>query len=364
MLEKGKVTNRQGILLLCFTLVVSTAVLFLPAITATTAGRDGWISVLTVATAYGLLVAWVIIKLGSKFPDRTLVEYAPVIFGPYLGKLIGVAYVFWFTHINSVIVREFGDFLLASFMPETPLIAFIIMLLILGAWATKSGLEVICRFNEFIFPLFMLSVTVIFILAAWEADFSHLLPIMENGIKPGLRGAWDPMAWRGEIIIVSMIFPYINSSDKAGKYLTYSVISIGLVLTLATILTTAVVGELAQYLAFPFFELARCISIGRFIERMEALVLVMWVAGVTIKVAVFYYVSALGAAQVFGLSDYRPIVLPIGFVLGVWSLELFQNSSQLIDWLTKTLPPYAFVFEIGIPLLLLIVACLRKKGGY
>ena len=121
MLEKGKVTNRQGILLLCFTLVVSTAVLFLPAITATTAGRDGWISVLTVATAYGLLVAWVIIKLGSKFPDRTLVEYAPVIFGPYLGKLIGVAYVFWFTHINSVIVREFGDFLLASFMPETPL---------------------------------------------------------------------------------------------------------------------------------------------------------------------------------------------------------------------------------------------------
>ena len=195
MLEKGKVTNRQGILLLCFTLVVSTAVLFLPAITATTAGRDGWISVLTVATAYGLLVAWVIIKLGSKFPDRTLVEYAPVIFGPYLGKLIGVAYVFWFTHINSVIVREFGDFLLASFMPETPLIAFIIMLLILGAWATKSGLEVICRSNEFIFPLFMLSVTVIFILAAWEADFSIYCRLWKTVLNLAFAGHGIP--WLG-----------------------------------------------------------------------------------------------------------------------------------------------------------------------
>jgi spore germination protein KB len=363
MLEKGRVTNRQGILLLAFTVVVSTAVLFVPAITATTAGRDGWISVLTVATIYGLLVALVIIKLGMKFLDKTLVQYAPIILGSFLGKIIGGAYVLWFIHINSVIVREFGDFLLASFMPETPLIAFVIMLLILGAWAAKSGLEVICRANEFIFPLFILSVTAIFVLAVWEADFSQLLPVMENGVKPVFRGALDPMAWRGEIIIVAMILPYISDLEKTGKYLVFSVILIGLVLTLATVFTVAVVGELTKYLSFPFFELARCISIGRFIERMEALVLVMWVAGVTIKVAVFYYVAVLGAAQLFELSDYRPIVLPVGLILGIWSLELFQNSGQLIEWLTKTLPLYAYIFEIGIPLLLLTVAVLRKKGG-
>lgn len=125
----------------------------------------------------------------------------------------------------------------------------------------------------------------------------------------------------------------------------------------------AVVGELTRHLSFPFFELTRCISIGHFVERMEALVFVMWVAGVTVKVAIFYYIASLGTAQLFGLSDYRPIVLPIGLLLGVWSLELFQSSSQLIEWLTKTLPFYAFVFEFVIPVLLLITAVLRKQGG-
>lgn len=362
MLEKGKVSSRQGILLLPFTFVVSTAVLIAPAITAKAAGRDGWISILLVGTVYGLLTAFVIIKLWQRFPDKTIIEYSQIIAGPF-GKIIGAMYVIWFIHINSVVVREFGDFILTSFMPETPLIAFIVILLFLGSWAAKSGLEVICRANEFIFPLFALSVVGISIFALQEAEFSYLLPIMENGIKPILRGSWAPMAWRGEIIVASMLLPYINNPDKAGKHLVYSVILIGVVLTMATVFTTVVLGELTQYLTFPFFELARCITIGRFIERMEALVLVMWVAGVTIKVATFFYVTSLGLGQLFGLSDYRSVVLPIGLILGVWSLELFENSILSIQWLAEIFPLYAFVFELGIPSALLIIAAATKKGG-
>lgn len=270
MLEKGKVSSRQGILLLTFTVVVSTAVLIVPAITAATAGRDGWISILVVATVYGLLVAMAI---------------------------------------------------------------------------------------------FTLSIVAVFVLALQESNFSNLLPVMEDGIKPVLRGGLAPMAWRGEIIFVSMLLPYIGDLDNAGKYLAYSTIFIGFILTLVTLSTTAVIGELTKYLTFPFFELARCITIGRFIERMEALILVMWVAGVTIKVATFFYVAALGTGQLFGLSDYRPTVLPIGLLLAVWSLELFENSSQVITWLSEVLPPYAFVIELGIPLFLLVVAIIAKKGG-
>jgi len=362
VLEKGKVSSRQGILLLPFTVVVSTAVLIAPAITAKAAGRDGWICILVVATAYGLLSALVIIKLWQRFPDKTIIEYSQIIAGP-VGKIIGAAYILWFIHINSVVVREFGDFILTSFMPETPLVAFIVILLFLGSWATKCGLEVICRVNEFIFPLFALSVAGVFILVLQESEFSNLLPIMENGIKPILRGSWAPMAWRGEIIVVSMLLPYIDNRDKAGKHLAYSVILIGLILTLSTILSVAVLGELTGHLTFPFFELARCIKIGRFIERVEALILVMWVAGVTVKVATFFYIASLGMGQLFGLSDYRPVVLPLGLTLGVWSLELFESSILSIQWLGEIFPIYALIFEFVIPSVLLIIAAASKKGG-
>ena len=77
----------------------------------------------------------------------------------------------------------------------------------------------------------------------------------------------------------------------------------------------------------------------------------------------FFYIASLGTGQLLGLSDYRPVVLPLGLLLGVWSLELFESSIQSIQWLTEVFSFYAFVFELGIPLVLLIIAVLTKKGG-
>ncbi|KKM10281.1 hypothetical protein SY88_14580 [Clostridiales bacterium PH28_bin88] len=363
MLERGKVTNRQAAFLLMFTTVIATAVLFVPAITAAAAKQDGWLSLLVVATTYGLVVALVIVKLGLRFPDKTLVEYAPLVLGPFLGKLVGAGYIFWFVHVNAIIVREFGDFLLSAFLPETPLMAFNIILLLLAALAVKSGLEVICRANEFIIPLFFLSLAAIVALVAHNADFSNLLPLLEKGFKPVLRGGLAPSGWRGEIVVMMMILPYINYPDKTGRYLAASVVLIGVVLSLATVMTTAVMGGLTEHLTFPFFSLARYIAVARFLERMEVLILVMWVAGVTIKVAVFYYAAALGAGQLLGLRDYRPVVLPIGVILAAWSHGLYEDARELVVWLATIWPPYAYTFELIIPSLLLLVAVLRKKGG-
>ncbi|MGB4131524.1 MAG: hypothetical protein WBK45_06330, partial [Tepidanaerobacteraceae bacterium] len=60
---------------------------------------------------------------------------------------------------------------------------------------------------------------------------------------------------------------------------------------------------------------------------------------------------------------YRPVVLPIGLMLGVWSLELFENSVISIQWLAEVFPFYSFIFELGIPLVLLIMAVSGRKGG-
>ena len=48
--------------------------------------------------------------------------------------------------------------------------------------------------------------------ALQESDFSNILPIMEDGIKPTAR-LWRLMA--GGEIIVSMLLPYVEIPDKA-----------------------------------------------------------------------------------------------------------------------------------------------------
>lgn len=363
MLEGGKVNNRQAALMLPFLIVMPTAILFVPAITAVAAKQNGWLSLLVVSTFYGLLVALVVIKLGLRFPDQTVIEYAPEILGPFLGKLVGAGLVVWFLHINAVIVREFADFIATAFMPETPLLVFIILLLALAARAVRGGVEVVARAGEWVFPIFIFSMLIIMALVLPDTDWSNLRPVLEDGIRPVLHGALAPAGWRGEIVLILMYLPFINLPGKTLKYLTAAVILMGLALTGATVITTAVFGVLTEHLTFPFFTLATYISVARFVERMEPFILLMWVAGVTIKVAAFYYAAVLGSAQLFSLKDYRPVVLPLGLILAALSVGLFDNSREVVHWLTETFPPYAYTFELAIPSLLLLVAVLRKKGG-
>jgi len=115
---------------------------------------------------------------------------------------------------------------------------------------------------------------------------------------------------------------------------------------------------------FPVFSLAYYIEVAAFIERVEAVVLALWVSGVTIKVAIWYYAGVLGITQIFGLKNYKPVVFPLGLILGVLSLIVFDNSTEAARFFAHEFPPYAFTFEIIIPIGLLILAVIRKKNSF
>jgi len=115
---------------------------------------------------------------------------------------------------------------------------------------------------------------------------------------------------------------------------------------------------------FPTLNGARVISIANFLERLEAVIIGVWITGGFVKVSVFYWAAVLGSAQVLDLKDYRLLVLPIGAVLVAMSILLHPSILDLLDFLDRVWPPYSLsTFEVGIPLLLLVTALVRGKGG-
>ena len=362
-LEKGKISSFETLLLL-FTLVVATAILFVPGITAGIAGPDGWISLITVATFWGILVALVMLKLGNMFPGKTMVQYNEDIMGKWLGKIVSLLYIFWFIATNAVILREFIDFLLVVFLPETPITAFALTAILLSAVMVRGGIEVIARVNLFISPILLSAFIFISILEFGDYSFENLTPVMENGLRPILAGSITPMGWRGEIILMVMFLPFLNKPKQAKKITILAVVGIGIFLAMNAILVISVFGvEVTAAQSFPTFVLASYIEIGQFFQRLEAFIMLMWVTGVIVKISIFHYVASLATAQVFGLKDYKPTVIPIGLITVAWSVTFFSNITELKDFLGRIWPYFAFGFELFIPLALLLVALVRKKDA-
>lgn len=362
MLEQGKIDSKQAILLM-LSMVLPTAILTVPAITVKSAKQDAWLSIIA-ATLVGLLITMLVVSLSLRFPGKTLFEYAEEILGKVPGKIVGFLYIWWFLHMNALVIREFGVFLVTAMMPDTPIIVFHIVGVAVVAYAVRNGLEVLSRFNQLFIPITVLLV-IVFILSTKDIKLARLLPVFDAGLIPVLKGAATPASWLGEIVTFAMIIPYLNKPKDAHRVAALAVLLIGFFLTASILEALLIFGpNVTGHWIFPTFNAVRVVSIANFLERLESVIMAGWVLGGFVKVGVFYYAAVLGSAQWLGLRDYRPLVAPVGVILVALSILIHEGIVDLLDFLARVWPPYALiVFEVGIPLVLLIVALARGKGG-
>ncbi len=361
MVERGKISCSQTVYLL-FNLVGATAIIFLPGITAHFAGRDAWMAPL-VATLPGICLALVVSSLARRFPGQTIIQYLQTLLGTWPGRAAGFFYIFFFLHTNGVIIREFGELMVTMVMPLTPLLVFHAVIIFLCAWAIRGGLEILARIMELTIPAIVFLFLVTILLTAQDMRLDSLLPVLENGFKPVIRASLPPIGWRGEIVLLAMFFPFLASPDQGGRCAVTAVVFIGLVLAADAVVNTVVFGDAVGRMTTPTFSLVRQVSVANFVERIESVLVAIWVVGMFGKIGVFYYTAVLGSAQLANISDYRPLVFPVGVILAALSMHVSENSVEMLAYIIEGFPPFAYVFEYIIPAFLLVLAILKGPAG-
>lgn len=360
-MQVEKISERQAVLITA-NFVLASAVLLIPGATLAEARQDGWISMI-LATAAGLAIAANYSYLGARFPEETIVQYSPRVIGKVLGKAYGLALVWFALQLGALVSRNFGDVFVTVFMPETPLIVFNLSIILIAAWAVRSGIEVIARVNDFIIPVVLGSITLLFLLvfaSHGEVRYTNLLPVFERGLVPVLRGAYPAIGFPyGETIVMAMILPFLND-PREGRWAFPLGLSLGgLFLLLITLLTILTLDGLAANQVYPVLVMARQVSVAGFLDRVEPLIIVAWALSGFLKVTTCLYAASLGLAQWLNLADYRPLVLPIAALQVFLSVLLYEDILQQIEFATKIWTVYALPIEFLIPLLIHLVATVR-----
>jgi spore germination protein KB len=361
MIEKGKISNWQTLLLLIAT-VLPTVIFSLPALTVAAAQEDAWLSVIIAAIA-GIVVILTTVFLGRKFPGKTIVEYCEVITGKIPGKLIGLIYIWFFLYMTALTAREFSEFMVTVFMDEMPTIIFIATLIFACALAIYQGLEVIGRINEVLIMLVIGFFLLSMLMTMSELQPFRILPILANGIIPVLKGSIHVAGRMGEVFVIAFLLPYMNRTTKAGRTGIISVLVLAFLFILSIIVSVLCFGALETgRLLFPNYMVARNIIFPDVLERQESMFMLIWVTGTFLKLTICYYITVLATGQWLNLGSYRPLILPLGTIIVVLSFIIHVSIAELVAFLDKIWGPYAFSIELGIPVILLILAVIRRKG--
>ncbi len=344
-----KINTWQATALLTMS-IIPTAILFPPAVLAELAGRDAWLAFL-LAGVLGLLLAGFIIILSSAYPEYNLLQIGEAVMGPFFGKMITLAYVFFFIIVSAIVVREFSAFMVSSFMQFTPLEILSGVIVTMAMYAIYLGLEVICRVSEIVFIVVMTSLLFFVVLSIPELDLRSILPVVDSGMQPVFNGSIVFFVWTGEIFFLSMLYPYLNRPAQAWQAAVITVSVVTIFMVISVFITESYFGfQLTSRILFPLLAYVRLIGIG-FWERIEALVILIWVAGMYIKISFFIYMAVVAVKQLFGLSQYRPLILPMGSLVFILSVIMFENTIEISVFLRDVWPFFAPLYALIFPLL-------------
>ncbi|MBD3919800.1 endospore germination permease [Paenibacillus sp. PR3] len=359
MMKKNEMITPMQLAFILYPTVMATGFLALPSLAASYAPYDFWMIGLVVLGT-GILSVAAATSLHARFPRMTVVECSERILGKALGKIIGMLYFLNLVHVTGVVSREYAEFVKNNFLIKTPMMLVIVLMLLLVSNAVRGGVSVIAKsaliFTTcFVFPLIFL------LLLLPDLEWGNVLPFMSHGIVPVLKASAVPQSWVSELFLINFFLPYVSDSKAGMKwgYIALSAVSVSMVLI--NLIVLLVLGLDTSNKAYPILVAFRYISIGGFFENLEALLLVMWVAGNFVKLTVFLYATVTAFSQCFGVTDFRTVVLPIAVLASVFSIWDLPNFSVMQQLLVKVGTFETPLFMNVIPLLLLLVAWLTGR---
>lgn len=330
------------------------------------AGQDAWIAILT-AMLGGLLLVWSYIKLSEYYPGDTLIQMIPKIIGKLIGYPLIIVYMVYFIYEAARNCRDFAELIVSTILNGTPMIVIIGSFMILIIYCLRGGIEVFGRMGEMVFPVYLLTMIIIWILlySSGLTNFERLTPVLGEGIGPVRKAAFPAIVTFpfGQLLLITMFFPVLNDKTKARKTGFAVVLIGGILLALNTMITLSVLGaDVFSREYYPFFAAARMISIADFLERVDTLVILMMVGGVFFKVGVWTYAATVTAKHLFKLKRENVLLIPLAAIIAPLSVIIASNISEHLKIGLEIVPTYVHIpLLIVIPGILLGIGFIRKK---
>lgn len=318
------------------------------------AAQDAWIAIL-VGGGGGLAVAWLYTSLASRFPGQTLIGYSKTLLGPWLGGLVGLLYIWYGLHLGALVTRNFGEFLVTTILPTTPISVFILTLMLLCAYGVRHGLEPLARASQVMGGVILIQVLLVSGLLLKDMRLTNLRPVLEKGPVPVLQGAFTLLGFPfGETVLFALILPFVRPAFAVKRTVMTTMGCTAIFLAAVHAGNLAVLGpHLTGTSRFPSLAAVGMIDIADFLTRLDVLVVSSWIVTGFMKVAICLYVTAVGVAEWAGVPDYTPLVLPLGVIMATLSILVYDNTSAMAAFAGTIWPVYSVPFQILIPLLLI-----------
>ncbi len=352
----NKISSKQAVMLVMST-VFSPAVRLFSSYTSGKAVQDGWIAPLIVGMimfAFSFVI-FALLKNGKSFYAQLNFS-----FGSAIGKIFTAIYFVWGTLLAALQTRYYSQRVVSSIYSEIDIGVFVIIMAAICIYALRDGITTLARMNEIILPIMISVGLILLILLTPDIDINALTPI--NNTQSIVHVTLSMLASFGYITFTLFFADEITAKKEFERYTVYSIAS-GILLTLW--LFVDVLGNLGHFvvekLPYPFFAVVKQISVGEFLQHIEALIITLWILSDFIIIA--FISSAMLKLLITCTHEHncKELLFPY-FALVITLVPMMGRTSFELEMLSEYIfIPANIILLFFIPLAMLICDKAKKR---
>ncbi|MDR3562118.1 MAG: endospore germination permease [Negativicutes bacterium] len=355
--DPGKMGVAEGMALVFIT-TFTPIFLSSPAVYVDQAATAVWLLPL-IGGFCGVAMIMVLLFLMQYVPGD-LYEVSEQLLGKTGASLITLYFITAFFIDTVLTLRQFAENTLLTAIPALDITIAIGWYALMAAVVIFIGIEPIARATYLVLPFAFTGLVFLLLFLHDRFDLNNLSPWLGTGLLPVIKTGIVASGLGVGVFILPVLAPAFQNlrTIRAATLLGFGLSAVfrAVILFMYTGIFSVAVG---REKVLPFFEMARLIYVNRFIQRVEAFFIVLWVIFGIATIAISFYIALYLLTRLFNLASMRPLVLPLAIV--ATQLALLPSDDATIIELSVLTNDGLTAGLFAIPMILLVVALVKGR---
>ena len=214
--------------------------------------------------------------------------------------------------------------------PNTPMFILYLCFLTVCMWGAKKGWESIGSIAWAVFPYLMIALGLLFILMLKESQFNRIFPLFGTGMLEVTKASFRFTPLFAELFYLAMMYPLVKSHQTYTKSIFTSLLfSMCLMVLMYLSYLWMFDYRSVEKITYPFNEVIRFISLGRYITNVETFFIAIWLVAVVIKFTVYIYIVCKIFGFLFQINEFEHCILPITLLILIIAMIPENNEINM-----------------------------------
>ena len=357
---KKLVSTRQIIVILLISLL-TLKVLYLPSLLSNDIGRDSYIYVflMLLIDFFCLLI---FLYVTNKNPDLTFTEILEKMFGKIVTKFLLLLLMLFFLLKTFGLFQTNFSYLSENLYSSIKWHTFSFTIIVGIIFIINFGLTSISRLAEVFAPIILLGFIISLAIGTVKADFSNLLPILENNFFDKFPTILKFSFWFGDYLIFPIFFGNIKMNKKFN-------LKVSLIVLLFILLVSFFIA--ASYSLFSYNSVTHTNSISDVLQVLPStsdtgsfdwLLILIWDIALFLSIILSFLGAFYCFRQVFFKNQIFIATIILLLIVLIPSIVINFDINTGINFVKDYASYFCLGIEIGLPVLMFVFS-FKIKGG-